>query len=187
MKKRVFISALVASLFVFFSACKEHDQSCLYELMEYDSYTKQCECVQLLDIENAPVLKHNDYNTVLAVNQNFYYASLDNQNYPYYSHEGDTIMFYGNVGETKSYSKPDSAWVGFTIYDTNGGFGVGHSLTVECLASQLEEIDMDNPCYVTGVLTFDWNTSHVEWPSAALGPGHCESRSFFFSIVDIHN
>ena len=69
----------------------------------------------------------------------------------------------------------------------NGGFGVGHSLTVECLAAQLEGIDLTSQCYVTGVLSFDWNTSHIEWPIAALGPGHCVSRGFFLNIVDIHN
>lgn len=175
------ITAVIATLV----SCK--DKSCYYDDQEYNSKTKQCECVQLLDIENAPALKHNDYNTVLAVNENFYYASLDNQDYPYYSHEGDTVMFYGNVGGMVSYSYPDCTWVGFTVYDTNGGFGVGRSLTVECLAAQLEGIDLTSQCYVTGVLSFDWNTSHIEWPIAALGPGHCVSRGFFLNIVDIHN
>lgn len=80
----------------------------------------------MLDIDNVPALKHDNYNTVLAVNQNFYYASVDNKDYPYYSHEGDTIMFYGNVGRME-YSYPDSSWVRLTFFNTSGGNGVGAS------------------------------------------------------------
>lgn len=185
MKKIViFVLSVIVSLSFF--ACKEHDQSCLYELMEYNSHTKQCECMQLLDIENAPALKHNDYNTVLAVNQNFYYASIDNEDYPYYSHEGDTIMFYGNVGKVE-HSYPDSTWVRLSIDDVSGGFGIGRSLIAECPVAQFEGIDTTSQCYVTGVLTFDLGTSHIEWPIGALAPGHCETRRFFLNIVDIHN
>ena len=62
------ITAVIAPLV----SCK--DKSCYYYDQEYNSNTKQCECVQMMDIDNVPALKHDDYNTVLAVNQNFYYS-----------------------------------------------------------------------------------------------------------------
>ncbi|MBP5557319.1 MAG: hypothetical protein J6X65_06445, partial [Bacteroidales bacterium] len=114
------------------------------------------------------------------------YASVDNKDYPYYSHEGDTIMFYGNVGRME-YSYPDSSWVRLTFFDTSGGNGVGRILEAECLTSQLEGIDMSARCYATGVLTFDFCSTHVAWPIASIEPGHCGSRGFFFNIEDIHN
>ena len=142
--------------------------------------------MQYLNSAEAPALKHNDYNSILAINQNFYYASVDNRDYPYYSHEGDTLMFYGNVGRIE-YSYPDSTWVRLTFIDAGGGYGVGRSLEAECLTSQLEGLDMSDLCYASGILTFDWETTHVPVPIGALEPGHCKSRSFFFNIEDIHN
>ena len=174
------ITAVIAPLV----SCK--DKSCYYYEQEYNSKTKQCECVQYLNSADAPALKHNDYNSILAINQNFYYASVDNRDYPYYSHEGDTIMFYGNVGRIE-YSYPDSLWVRLTFFDTSRGNGVGRILEAECLTSQLEGIDMSARCYATGVLTFDFCSAHVAWPIASIEPGHCGSRGFFFNIEDIHN
>lgn len=174
------ITAVIAPLV----SCK--DKSCYYYEQEYNSKTKQCECVQYLNSVDAPALKHNDYNSILAINQNFYYASVDNRDYPYYSHEGDTLMFYGNVGRIE-YSYPDSTWVRLTFFDTSRGNGVGRILEAECLTSQLEGIDMSARCYATGVLTFDFCSAHVAWPIASIEPGHCGSRGFFFNIEDIHN
>ena len=183
--KKIVIFVFSAIVSLSFLACKEHDQSCLYELMEYNSHTKQCECMQLLDIENAPALKHNDYNTVLAVNQNFYYASVDNRDYPYYSHEGDTLMFYGNVGRIE-YSYPDSTWVRLHFHDTYEGTGIRHSLIADCPRTQLNGIDLTSQCYVKGVLAFGEITDHFQYLNS-LPPGTCESCMLRFDIVDIHN
>lgn len=184
MRKLYLGMAISAVTIANFTSCK--DKTCYYFDQKYNSSTKQCECIQMLDIDNVPVLKHDDYNTVLAVNQNFYYASVDNKDYPYYSHEGDTIMFYGNVDHME-YSYPDSAWVRLHIHDTSESNGVGRSLEAECLVSELEGIDLSDRCYVTGILTFDWATTHVEIPISAAELGRCRSRGFFFKIEDIHN
>lgn len=183
MKKMVLL-VISAVTIASFTSCK--DKSCYYDDQEYNSKTKQCECVQYLNSAEAPALKHNDYNSILAINQNFYYASVDNQDYPYYSHEGDTLMFYGNVGRIE-YSYPDSTWVRLTFIDAGGGYGVGRSLEAECLTSQLEGLDISDLCYASGILTFDFCSTHVAWPIASIEPGHCGSRGFFFNIEDIHN
>lgn len=186
MKKTVGLFIL-ASIAVVLVSCKE--KSCRYADMEYNTVTKQCDCIQYLDSGNAPKLKKDDYNSVLAVNQNFYYASVDHiTDYPYYSHEGDTIMFYGNV-DRMDFSYPDSTWVRLTIADASGFSGVGSRLYAECMRPQLEEVDLLNRCYLTGVLTFDGSHEHVDIPisdpEADMSP--CASRGFMFDIIDIHN
>ena len=143
MKKTVGLFIL-ASIAVVLVSCKE--KSCGYAQMEYNPGTKQCDCIQFLDSENAPELKKNDYNSVLAVNQNFYYASVENKDYPYHSHEGDTIMFYGNV-DRMEFSYPDSTWVRF--YVTNGNnYGPGSHLTAECPTTIFGSIDKTMTCCI---------------------------------------
>lgn len=174
---------LITAVIAMLVSCK--DKSCYYYEQEYNSKTKQCECAQYLNSAEAPALKHNDYNSILAINQNFYYASVDNRDYPYYSHEGDTLMFYGNVGRIE-YSYPDSTWVRLHFHDASAETGIGHSLIADCPRTQLNGIDLTSQCYVKGVLAFGEITDHFQYLNS-LPPGTCVSCMLRLDIEDIHN
>ena len=186
MKKRVFISALMASLFVFFSSCK--DKSCSFEDMEYDAATKQCECVQKRSYGSFPELKDNDYNLCETVSLRFNYLSIDNKDYPYYSCAGDTVMFCGYLGNRPEYAFADGQEFLYSIGDDSTlmeEFPTGAGLfSIRCKAIQLKGIDIRKKCFVTGTLSFGYEDFQYE---AFPGPGYCSSARLFFNVLEMKN
>jgi len=170
------ITAVIAPLV----SCK--DKSCYYYGQEYNSKTKQCECVQYLNSADAPALKHNDYNTCSAIFQNFYYASVDNRDFPYYSHTGDTIMCFGYVN--KIWYAEEGEWAQFTfVDDTLSQFG---QIWVESDSSLLQGVDLSAKCFVKGTLSFGHNTDHFTWIDSPA-PGTCLSPTPLLNAVEIKN
>ena len=183
MKKGAFLSVLIVSLFMFFAACKEkdHDISCQYD-MSYNPTTEQCECIQRLNSAEAPALMHDDYNTCIAVSQNFYYASLDNQDYPYYSHEGDTILCCGYAGHI--YYAEEGAWAQFKLHDDSlpqNGY-----IWIESESAKLNSIDLSQKCFIKGTLSFGINTSHFIWIGGPE-PHTCWSPTILLNLTEIKN
>ena len=179
MKKiiRLFLLTAVIAILV---SCK--DKSCYYIEQEYNSKTKQCECVQPFWSADIPALKQNDYNTCLAVFRNFYYLSIDNKNYPYYSYAGDTIMCCGYVNGI--YYAENGAWLQFSMSDDSlGQYGI---IWVESESSKTHNIDLTKKCFIKGNLHFGHNTSHFMWLGAPE-PGSCQSPEILLNLTDIKN
>lgn len=174
------ITAVIATIV----SCK--DKSCYYDDQEYNSKTRQCECVQRFSLADIPDLKQDDYNTCLAVFRNFYYLSIDNKDYPYYSYAGDTILFCGYLGSVPEYAFENGDYL-YTMGD-DSTFMAEHyfsgDLTVRCSNLQLKDIDTNGKCFVKGILSFGFSDFQYE---SFPGPGHCLSSRLFFSVIDIKN
>jgi len=166
-----------------FASCKEkdHDISCQYD-MSYNPTTEQCECIQRLNSAEAPALMHDDYNTCIAVSQNFYYASLGNQDYPYYSHEGDTILCCGYAGHI--YYAEGGAWAQFEFHDDSlpqNGY-----IWIESESAKLNSVDLSQKCFIKGTLSFGRNTNHFIWIGGPVAID-CWSPTILLNLTEIKN
>ena len=184
MKTKILTSVLVASFFVIFASCK--DKSCSFEDMEYDSSTKQCECIHAPNL-TPPKLLTNGYNTCSDIIDFFYGEVKDNKEYPYFSHEGDTLMVCGWLCNFES--DRDSLNILMKIQDKpyNGGtIAESNTLNIHVEKNQLDSIE-NGQYYVRGVLTF--TPLDIDYPIASPSPyssTFCYAPYFAIKALEIH-
>ena len=181
--KRILLLVVTITMVVVFVSCKDkdHDVSCQYD-MTYNPSTEQCECIQKWNHADAPSLLLDDYNTCIAVVQNFYYASVGNIDYPYYSHEGDTLLCCGYVSSI--HYTEGGAWIQFQLHDDSLAQN-GH-VWVESDSAKFHSVDVSKKCFVKGTLSFGTNTSHFIWIGSP-DPSLCYSPEILLNLTEIKN
>lgn len=191
--KKIF-SILAIAVLLLTMACNKN-KSCSFA-MEYNSDTKQCECVQEVIKEYVKPLDTTGYNSCNTLWDNLIYFSVDNKEYPYYSYEGDTIRVYGYISHYQNSSvffSSDSAFFKICVLSdsTEAMFPEQiddgcYTKVISCYGddNQINNILLDEKCFITGVLSFS-NPPFGTYSDIIKGT--CSSAPYHLNITEIHN
>ncbi|MBQ4478111.1 MAG: hypothetical protein II945_05835 [Bacteroidales bacterium] len=192
--KKVFL--LFSAVFIFISCQKDH-QCKVYQ--EYNTKTKECDCVQSFPESERPVLKTDDYNSWYAVRKHFTYSVryIYPETYPFYSHEGDTLLLSGWMDHTpldKRVYSIDSSWVQILLLDdslsaaANINYDGDYESFIVSPVPMLKGLDMDKKIYIKGLLTFNFTDLCFGYLCSPGDPWHdCWNTCFAVKVLEIKN
>lgn len=192
--KKVFL--LFSAVFIFISCQKDHQ--CKVD-QEYNTKTKECDCVQFFPESERPVLKTDDYNSWYAVRKHFTYRVRYKypETYPFYSHEGDTLLLSGWMDHTpldKRVYSIDSSWVQILLLDDSLSaasyisYDGDYGRFIVCPVPMLKGLDMDKKIYIKGLLTFNFTDLVFDFCCSPGDPEHdCWYKSFAVKVLEIKN
>lgn len=192
--KKVFL--LLSAVFIFISCQKDHQ--CDID-QEYNTKTKECDCVQSFPESERPVLKTDDYNSWYAVRKHFTYSVryIYPETYPFYSHEGDTLLLSGWMDHTpldKRVYSIDSSWVQILLLDdslsaaANINYDGDFSGFIASPVPMLKGLDMDKKIYIKGLLTFNFTDLCFGYLCSPGDPWHdCWNTCFAVKVLEIKN
>ena len=192
--KRLFL--LLSAVFIFISCQKDHQ--CDVD-QEYNTKTKECDCVQSFPESERPVLKTDDYNSWYAVRKHFTYRVryIYPETYPFYSHEGDTLLLSGWMDHTpldKRVYSIDSSWVQILLLDDSLSaasyisYDGDYESFIVCPVPMLKGLDMDKKIYIKGLLTFNFTDLVFDFCCSPGDPWHdCWDKGFAVKVLEIKN
>ncbi len=192
--KRLFL--LLSAVFIFISCQKDHQ--CDID-QEYNTKTKECDCVQSFPESERPVLKTDDYNSWYAVRKHFTYSVRYKylETYPFYSHEGDTLLLSGWMDHTpldKRVYSIDSSWVQILLLDdslsaaANINYDGDYESFIVCPVPMLKGLDMDKKIYIKGLLTFNFTDFVFDFCCSPGDPEHdCWLKGCAVQVLEIKN
>ena len=192
--KRLFL--LLSAVFIFISCQKDHQ--CDID-QEYNTKTKECDCVQSFPESERPVLKTDDYNSWYAVRKHFTYSVryIYPETYPFYSHEGDTLLLCGWMDHTpldKRVYSIDSSWVQILLLDDSLSaasyinYDGDFSGFIASPVPMLKGLDMDKKIYIKGLLTFNFTDLCFGYLCSPGDPWHdCWNTCFAVKVLEIKN